>query len=349
MAGLVLALLARADDSRRLFDFTPVSPENPVVAAIDGIEIPLSELRAFRDAERRQAVTDPASLPQRRAVLDDLINEYLHVDAAYRAGVPESPGFARQMVATRTMILTDFMASRAAGEFPALPAAEDAGHALAEKLFEAASIEVSNEACATLRHAAQAISEVKPGEGAGERLRAIVAATPEGVLARYENKTISIHQVLIIYAGLPPEKRPAVATQDGIVALIKPLILPELMALEAARRGIAAEPAFRQKLTQNQNALLRFHAQGQVERRTIEMMSAPDAEQHLHAWYDSHQADYAVIEAGGKRRTATYDEARPRVEGDYSVALRDRLLAEQAQALRKARAVRIDEKVLALL
>src|SRR6478735_5181625 len=105
LVSIALALAARAEDSRRLFDFTPVSPENPIVAVIDDIEIPLSELRAYRDAERRQAVTDAASLPQRRAVLDDLINEYLHVDAAYRAGVPDSPGFARQMVATRTMIL----------------------------------------------------------------------------------------------------------------------------------------------------------------------------------------------------------------------------------------------------
>src|SRR4051812_15642205 len=239
---------ARADDSRRFFDFTPISDTNPVVATIDGtIQIPLSELRGYRDAERPQAIPDKASLAQRRAVLEDLINEYLYVDAAYRAGVPESPAFARQMEATRTMILTDFMAARAAEKSPAAAENNDAGIALAEKLFAAASIEVSNEACAVLRQAAHAMDEAGTGAAANSRLRAIVDATPEATLVRYEEKSISVHQVLVIYAGLPPEKRPPVATEEGVIALIKPLILPELMATEAARRGIAAEPAFRQK------------------------------------------------------------------------------------------------------
>ena len=61
-------------------------------------------------------------------------------------------------------------------------------------------------------------------------------------------------------------------------------------------------------------------------------------------WYG---ADYAIVDAEGEKRPATYAEARPRVEGDYSDALRDRLLAEQAQALRKTRAVWVDDKVLA--
>jgi hypothetical protein len=341
---------ARADDSRRFFDFAPVSPANPVVARIDGtLEIPLSELRGYREAERPQAITDQASLAQRRAVLEDLINEYLYVDAAYRAGVPELPAFARQMAATRTMILTDFMAARAAEKSPTAMENNDAAMALAEKLFAAAAIEVSNEACATLRQAAHAMDAAGAGAAANSRLRAIIDATRETTLARYEGKSISVHQLLVIYAGLPTEKRPAVATDDGIIALIKPLILPELMALEATRRGIAAEPAFQQKLTQNRNALLRFHAQGQVEREAVERLNAPDAEAQLRAWYQDHQNDYAVIGADGAKRPATFAEARPRVEGDYSVALRDRLLAEQAQALRKTHAVTIDEQVLALL
>jgi hypothetical protein len=341
---------AHADESRRLFDFTPVSAANPVVATIRGtIEIPLSELRGYREAERPQAVIDPSSLAQRRAILDELINEYLHVDAAYRAGVPASPGFIRQMEATRTMILTDFMAARAAEKAPALAEEGAAAMALAEKLFEAASIEVSNEACATLRRAAQAVDTVPSGAGSEPQLRAIVDTAPEAVLVRYGEKSISVHQVLIIYAGLPAEKRPPVATQDGIIALIKPLILPELMALEAGRRGIETEPAFQQKLAQNRNALLRFHAHGQVERQAVALLAAPDAEAQLRAWYDAHRGDYALVDATGQKRLASFAEAQPRVEGDYSVAVRDRLLAEQAQTLRREHAVWIDEKVLLAL
>ena len=347
---LLAAAPAVADESRRFFDFTPVSAANPVVATIGGtIEIPLSELRGYRDAERPQAVTDPANLAQKRAVLEDLLNEYIHVDEAYRTGVPASPGFARQMEATRTMILTDFMAARAADEkLVTVPEAiTGAALAMAEKLFAATAIEVSNEAYALLKRSAQLIDEAAgPPAEVSARLQAIVGRTPEAVLVRYEERSISVHQILAIYAGLPAARRPAVQTQAGLIDMIKPLILPELMALEATRRGIAAEPAFQQKLIQNRNALLRFHTQGQVERRAVELMNEPGIEAQLHAWYEAHRADYALVEAGGQRRPATFAEARARIEGDYSVGLRDRLLAERVQELRKARTITVDEAVL---
>src|SRR6185369_11804282 len=101
------AALARAgaDESRRFFDFTPIAADNPVVATIDDtIKIPLSELRAYRTGERLQAKTD--TLAEKRALLEDMLNEYLFVDEAYRTGVVESPRFSKQMEATRTMILT---------------------------------------------------------------------------------------------------------------------------------------------------------------------------------------------------------------------------------------------------
>jgi hypothetical protein len=351
---LLVALLGpalRADHSRRIFDFTPVSATNPVVATIDGdIEIPLSELRGFRDAEKLTAITDPASLGQKRAVLDALLDEYLMVDRAYRDDVPGSPGFARQMEATRTMVLTDFMAMRAAAGHVAAAAADpDPGVALAEKLFEAAKIEVSNESYDLVKRAARAVDAATGSRGEMQaRLHAIVAETPEAVLVRYEDRMIGVRQIVALYAGLPVEKRPAVQTESGMIELIKPLILPELMAREALKQGIAAEPAFKQKIIQNQNALLRFHAQGAIERRANEFLRAPDLGDRLREWYEAHRSLYQVIEKEQPRQ-ATFDEALARVEGDYSVAVRDRLLAEEAASLRKLRSIRIDESVLTAL
>lgn len=347
----VLALAAQADDSRRIFDFAPVSATNPVVATIgDALEIPLSELRGFHAAEKLGAITDPASLAQKRAVLDALVDEYLLVDQAYRTGVIESPGFTRQMEVTRTMVLTDFMAMRAAaGGVVTTPAQPDAGVALAEKLFETAKIEVSNESYELVKRSARAIDATTgPRQETMARLHAIVAETPEAVLVRYEDRAIGVRQIVALYAGLPLEKRPAVQTEAGLTDLIKPLILPDLMAREAIKQGIAIEPAFKQKLVQNQNALLRFHAQGMIERRANELLNAPDLEARLREWYESHRSLYNVFE-GDRPRPATFAEARARAEGDYSVAVRDRLLAEEAEALRKIRTVRVDEKVLAAL
>lgn len=340
---------ARTDAlARRIFDFTPVSAENPVVARIDGtIEIPLSELRGYREAERLRAISDPADLAQKRAVLDDLINEYLFVDEAYRAGVPEMPAFVRRMDATRTMVLTDFLAARA-NESAAAPApsTDDPAHALADRLFEAADISVSNEAYALLKSAAAAVDRVGAGPlpptDPAPLLHAILRQTPEATLVRYEQRQISVRQILAIYAGLPAEKRPRVATEPGLIEMIKPLIAPELMALEAQKRGIAATPEFQNKIIQNRNALLRFHAHGAIESRANETLRAPDLEARLRAWFPRHAARYAP--PGG--RAPEFAVVRDQVLGDFSVDLRERLLAEKAAELRQLRRVTIDEAML---
>src|ERR1051325_8453642 len=111
----VLHAPSQAVEPRRFFDFTPLSADNPAVATIDGTHsIPLSELRAYRNTERLQSRTD--TLAQKRALLDDLIAEFLFVDECYRTGVVESPRFTKQMEATRTLVLTDFMTTRALRE-----------------------------------------------------------------------------------------------------------------------------------------------------------------------------------------------------------------------------------------
>lgn len=355
--SLTVAAGLRADESRRLFDFNPIGPTNPVVAKIDDtIEIPLSELRGYRDAERLHAISDPGDLAQKRAVLDELIDEYLAVDEAYRTGVTRSAGFVRQMEATRTMILTDFIATRAEAEKKSATASDTpAAKELGDKLFEAATLDISNEAFAIVKRSAKAIDEtsaaakrgpvVDSSEQTAEKLRAIVKDTKDVVVVRYDEKTITAHQILVIYAGLPAP-RPTVDTEEGFVAFIKPMVVPELMAIEAAKRGIAAEPAFQAKVTQNQNALLRFHMQGALEHRANEMMRGADGEQQLLNWFNAHKSEYGASDGKGGTRMATFAEAHARVEGDYSVALLERLRAEQAAALRKTHKIVISDDVL---
>lgn len=355
---LVSSADAHADESRRFFDFTPVTAENPVVATIDDIQIPLSELRGYRDAEKLNTITDPNDLSQKRAVLDDLINEYLYVDEAHRTGVVQSPEFSKQMEATRTMILTDFMSARAADEgskTPVAVAASDAGMEMAEKLFETTSIAVSNEAYAVLKQAVPAIDAtlaasqrgpvIDPPQTTSAKLHRIVSDTPDAALVEYEHKTISIRQILALYAA-SPAPRPAIATPEGLTQMIKPLILPELMAIEALKRGIAEDPEFKNKVIQNRNALLRFHVHGLIDRASSELMRAPTIESELRAWYEAHKEGYGVVDETGRKKIPSYDESRPRIEGDYSVVLRDLLLAEKAQALRKNRSIKIDDNVL---
>ena len=357
LASASACLPVRADRERRLFDFTPASGSNPVVAVLGGsIQIPLSELRAYRSAERAHAITDPGSLPQKRAVLDDLINEYLYVDEAYRTGVAQSPAFLRQMEATRTMILTDFMSARArsrtaAGANPA----SDPAAAMADRLFDAADIRVSNEAYAVIARAATALTHadeashfgpvIESRQEAEHKLIAIVDAAPEAVAVRFADKSLTVHQILAIYAGLPAP-RPKVQTHEDFLALIKPLVTPELMAIEAVQVGIADQPDFQDKLIQNRNALLRFHMQDLVERQAADQLGMPDTEAQLAAWYREHPGDYTAANDQGAMKPLSFEQAKLRVAADYSVVLRDRLLAAKARELRKACPVSIDERAL---
>jgi len=358
--ALMLVAPAQGDESRRLFDFAPVSATNPVVATIDNaIEIPLSELRAYREAECISVPLDRANITGKRALLEELINEYLSVDDAYRNGVTQAPGFLKRMDATRTMILTDFLASqvlREKGEPSA--GADDPVAKLGEQLFDAAVIEISNESYVVVQQAAKEIDAIsasgaQPGpvssspQQTAEKLRMIVHQTPESVLVRYEGKSISIHQLLAIYAGLPPP-RPELGTHDGLLSMIKPFVIPELMALEAVKRGIDREPTFQEKLIQNRNALLRFQMQGEVDRQANELMNRPDVESQIHSWYDNHRTAYRGAASESGNHIPTYAEVRSQVEADYSVALRDHLLAERSKTLRKTRIVKINDKALSL-
>ncbi|WP_438480250.1 hypothetical protein [Oleiharenicola lentus] len=358
--ALIFVASAQADESRRLFDFTPVSANNPVVATInETIKIPLSELRAYRDAERLNTITDPASLPQKRAVMDDLISEYLYVDEAFRTGVDRSPGFVNQMKATHTMVLTDFIASRVESEKSTEhPEPGDATLALAHQLFEAADIRISNEAYALLKKSAAALDQSRAAANLGPvipttaaanaQLHAIINDTPEAVLARYEDKSISVRQILAIYAGLP-DSRPNLHMTEGLLEMLKPLIVPELMAIEAARKGLADDPVFKNKLMQNRNALLRFSMQDLIDHEVNAAMRAPNHDAEMRAWHAKHRANYGPPRETPGQPAPAYEEIRAVVEGDYSVMLREKFLAEKARALRKTRTIEVDDAVLAKL
>ncbi len=356
----LLSAAPEAEFARRIFDFTPVSEKNPIVARIgDSITIPASEYRAYQQAEKLRAIDDPTSLPQKRAVLESLIDQVLSVDESFRRGVADSPEFAKRMKFTRAMLLTDFLSAEVVAKQAKSPADNATVlAAYADRLFDAADIEVSNEAYDMLKGAAHAIDVsdaashlgpvMEPPAIASAKLRTIVQRTPDVVLARYNQSKISVREILVIYAGLPAP-RPKVDTHESFLAMIKPRIVPELMAFEAERQGIDQQPAFQSKLLENRSALLRFHAQGAAEREANLILKGPELEQRLQAWYQEHKADYAAPTEGGEKKIPSFAEARSRIEGDYSVALCEQLFTEHVQGLRKSTTITVDEVVLKAL
>jgi hypothetical protein len=359
--------------THRLFDFTPVSTNNPVVARIShSIEIPVSEYLTYQKADHESTVKSKLDLAQKKEILNDLIDEYLLVDEACRIGADKHPGFTSRMKFTRTMLLSDFLIaqevdakSKTAEEYNNLL------DKLQKRLFDAATINVSIEDYDKLKLAAKEIDAAdkpssqsnsgadaqKTASSAKEKIREIMENMPDSVLARYSDTTmtnnmpvtndtaITVKEVLAVYSNLHAP-RPPLETDDDLVSIIKPFIMPPLMADEAIKQGIEALPAFQNKVIENQNALLRIYMHGVIEAQANKELNAPGLDKRIKAWYRQNAAQYAVQAADGVKTIPPCEEIHKRVEGDYSVDVRDRIQADEVRVLRKTHHIEINDAIL---
>ncbi|MDB6018422.1 MAG: hypothetical protein JWR19_2911 [Pedosphaera sp.] len=333
--------------ARRLFDFTPVSTNNPIVARIGGsLEIPVSEYLAYRKAEHLSTITNTLDLNQKKELLNGLIDQYLLVDEACRTGADQHPGFTSRMDYTRTIMLSDFLVAQ---EVEAKVKTADEYNQLLEnlknRLFDAATIDVSIGDYDKLKIAAREINATGASPSSSPKIRTLLENMSDSVLARYNGTAITVKQVLAIYAPLHAP-RPPLESNDDLINLLKPLIVPELMAAEARRLGIESQPAFQNKLIENRNALLRIHMRGLIEAQANQELKAPGLDQRIQSWYQQNAEQYAVPATNGVKTIPTYAAIKKRLAGDYSVDLRDRIQAEKVRALRKAHPVEIIEAIL---
>lgn len=353
--------------TRRIFDFTPISTNNPIIARIDrSIEIPVSEYLTYQKAEHESTIKNKLDLNQKKEILNDLIDEYLIVDEAYRIGADKHPGFTSRMEFTRTMLLSEFLVeqevdakAKTAGEYNNLL------DKLQNRLFDAATINVSIGDYDRLRQAAKEIDATdkpspqlnsgadvqKTASSAKAKIREIMENMPDSVLARYSDTTmtngtpITVKQVLAVYSNLHAP-RPPLETDEDLINMIKPFIMPSLMADEAVKQGIEALPAFQNKIIENRSALLRIYMHGVIEAQANKELNAPGLDKRVKSWYQQNAAQYAIQATNGVKTIPTYEQIQKRVEGDYSVDLRDQIQAEKVSALRKTRHVEINEAVL---
>ena len=346
------------DYARRIYDFSPVSDDNPVLVKINqSIEIPISEYLAYQRAEHLNTTTNQIALEQKKELLDGLIGEYLLVDEAYRLNADQHPGFTSRMKYTRTIMLSDFLVQQEVHS--KATNADDYNRRLDElqaRLFDEATIDVSIGDYDKLKDAARKINAVDTdatranavGYGSAAslaKMRDIMQSLPDSVLARYNGTPITVKQVLAIYAPLRPP-RPPLKTNDDLVNLLKPMIVPELMAAEAARRGIENQPEFRNKIIENRNALLRIYMHGMIESEAAAKLDVPDLENQMKTWFLQNTNRFAIPTPDGGKRIPTYEEVHKRIEGDYSIEVRDQLQAEKIRALRQSHKIEIDSTLL---
>jgi hypothetical protein len=314
------------DQTRRIYDFTPVGAGNPVVAVVDDcwIQIPLGEFRGHLAAELSDEERGRLTPEGARQQADRLIDEHLILMDAYRQRADQSERAVAMLSQTRKMLLGEYLT---AGEVDAKATRADEQDRLRRQLldraFERAVINVSNEGYAALQEAVKPLAPRAHAEGLAAAA-SLPTALRDRPLATFEDTRVTVGDAVAVYFALPAKTRPQLDRREGIEALLKHLLEYELLAAEAVAQGIDRTRPFLEKVELNRNAIVRMWWRDGLARRVRQRMAALDIEGRLRFAAD-----------------------RERVLSDYYDALREEVRAEEARVLRQGHRIVIDEAVLA--
>ena len=345
---------------RRLYDFTPVGPDNPVVARVKdcGIEIPASELRAYVASYVSDEAARALSLAEKRHYLEGLIDDHLLLWNGYEQKADQTKGIADMLRSTRGMLLEEALEDQVlkAQAKPGLDR-EETLRKFRDELFSKINVEVSNQAYAKLKAEAHRIDATagalealgKPGmtrNDANPDLQAS-ASVREVPLAHCPFGTITIGDFLQAYTRMPAPQRPDLDKQEGVIAVLKQMLGSDLMVAEARARGLDKAAQFREKLQLNRNVLTRLYALDQLTARAVAEMKSPGIDARLKKWYEAHRKDYTATDKNGKEQPLSFSAVRDRVADEYFQDLQERLRTDQIRVWRQQHKVEIDEAALA--
>jgi hypothetical protein len=327
----------------RLYDMTPASEANPVLARVEscGIEIPLSEFQKYVLTEGPmggpQTVLNDA---EKRALLERLVDEHLFLWDAYRKNYDALPSVRETLESTRDMMLLDTLMSKEIIEPSKSLAEQRQRHeALVNRAFDRLHVDVSNENYEALK------AELKRRERSSAPAPADVLDLP---LAKWDRLTLSIKDVLARHESLPAEKRPDLRQPEGLIEVLKKILEEPALAEEARAQKLHETPEFRDRFQLNRNTLTRFHAQDRRTDRCAAHLKTPAGQSALRAWYERNlQSRYTIKDKEGKERVISLETDYQSIENDFFDVLQEDLRSHEARALRAERKIVIEEQSLA--
>jgi hypothetical protein len=329
------------EQMHRIYDFTPVSESNPIVARVadSPVEIPLSEFQAHLKTEVTEDDRKKLTAEGKRKQLDRLIDELVLLWDAYRQKADESERVSTTLEGTKKMLLGEFLQKQDVDD----KAKSSEEHArqlkvFRERLFQKASITVSNEAYAALKDAAKKQKSPTP-----ESLSPELALRP---LAQCLDHTVTIGDVWKAWAATPAEKRADLADPDALKAILYDLTEDLVKVHEALARGIDKTRPYREKVQANRAALTRMWAHDRVTKEASARLKSPETEPRLRQWYQDHlKTRYTYKDEKGNEKVMDYDAEKQSIQNDYFDELREQVKAERAKALRGDRKVEVDEQL----
>ncbi|HWL85295.1 MAG TPA: hypothetical protein VNO21_05810 [Polyangiaceae bacterium] len=256
----------------RIYDFSPASEANPVVAWIADtpIAVPVSEFRAYLKAEVSEEDRNNLDTQGKRRRLERLVDELVLLHGAYQKNVDKGERLVRTLESTRRMLLVEFLRreevgdkAKSAEQYAVLQAE------LEDRLFEKAEIIVSNEGYAALQEAV-----ARHGSGKLEELAPDLGARP---LAQCGDMKVTLGDVFSTYVALPPEKRPDITAPSALSGLLKKLLTDGLAVAEARKRGIDKSRSYRETVAANRAALTRMWVQDRITDKAVQQMRVEKA------------------------------------------------------------------------
>jgi hypothetical protein len=337
--------------TRRLYDFTPVGPANPLVAAVDDcwIQIPLGEFRGHLAAEVTTEQRPSLTREEKRKQLDRLIDEHLLLMDAYRQKADETERATNMLNNTRKMLLGEFLTAREVDQ-KAKGAAEQAvlRKQLLDRAFQRAQITVDNQGYAALQDALKRITpEGRREKDPAKVVEQMPAPLRDRPLAKLQETTFTVGDAIVAYLRAPEGSRPKIERREGIEELLKSVLEQELLALDAVREGIDRTRPYLEKVELNRNAIARMWSQDHSAERTRRRMSEPDIPQRLREWYNEHlKTRYTYKDESGQDKVMPFEGNEETIRNDYNDTLRDKMRAEEGRALRQGHKIYVDEAVI---
>jgi len=331
---------------RRLYDFTPVSATNPVLARVKKceIEIPVSEFQVYARSvisSDAGAVRGPLTAADKRRLLDGLLDEHFLLWDGYQKKADRTPEMLNLLRSTEGMLLQETLEQQEVGDKAKTP--EDQlrlSKKLRDDIFEQTRITVSNESYDGLKAALKRVTS-DPAT-AGPATNAV-----DQPLARWKGGVVTVNDVLQAWIQQPADHRPDLTQPEALTGFLKTM-LEDATLIQAARdRGLEKSPFVLKKLQENRNVLTRMYALDRLTDRAVAEMKRPETAAKVDAWYQANLTNrYTYLDDRGRSQVFTLEKNRETIENDYFESVNERIRADYIRSLRQGRPIEINERLL---
>jgi hypothetical protein len=331
----------RAEPLLRLYDMSPVSATNPVVASVEdcGIAIPAGEFCAYMNIwmppeKKRSVLTKTEKLQY----LQQLLDEHLLLWDGYQKNLNHAPELAEQLESTLRLNLEQSLIHREL-ELKAPKTDQEKQkliEALQDRILKAADLQVVPDAFEEFK------AIINSPDGSEPVLDTLSDAQRHRPLVQYDGGTLSMADCLEEYYSLPAGNRPDIQEPAEFLKIAQPLLISPLMQAEGRKQGLESSAEVQANVQLNRNVLTKMAMLSRLASQGHAQREAPGWQDRAKQWYDTHKNRYAAQNG----EILSYETNKRAVMDDYEQDIVSRIRAEELRSLRTNHTIIINDPVL---